>query len=64
MTYELPPLIGHSTRARRKPFSNICARIATENTAVVQALIDNLVARGLDPAVPRLFIIEGSIQAE
>src|ERR1700692_2338078 len=31
---------------------------ATENTAVVQALIDNLVIRGLDPAVPRLFIIE------
>jgi transposase-like protein len=33
---------------------------ATENTAVVQALIDNLVGRGLDPAVPRLFIIDGS----
>jgi transposase-like protein len=33
---------------------------ATENTAVVQSLIDNLVARGLDPAVPRLFIIDGS----
>jgi transposase-like protein len=33
---------------------------ATENAAVVQALIDNLVARGLDPAVPRLFIIDGS----
>ena len=33
---------------------------ATENTAVVQALIDNLIERGLDPAVPRLFIIDGS----
>src|SRR5947207_9374423 len=33
---------------------------ATENAAVVQALIDNLVARGVDPAVPRLFIIDGS----
>ena len=33
---------------------------ATENAAVVQALIDNLVARGLNPAVPRLFIIDGS----
>jgi putative transposase len=33
---------------------------ATENAAVVQVLIDNLVARGLDPAVPRLFIIDGS----
>jgi len=33
---------------------------ATENTAVVQALIDNLVERGIDPAVPRLFIIDGA----
>src|SRR5207302_5467426 len=33
---------------------------ATENAAVVQALIDNLVERGLDPALPRLFIIDGS----
>ena len=33
---------------------------ATENAATVQALIDNLVKRGLDPAVPRLFIIDGS----
>ena len=33
---------------------------ATENSAVVQALIDNLIERGLDPAVPRLFVIDGS----
>ncbi len=33
---------------------------ATESAAVVQALIDNLLERGLDPAVPRLFIIDGS----
>ena len=33
---------------------------ATENAAVVQALIDSLLARGLDPVVPRLFIIDGS----
>jgi transposase-like protein len=33
---------------------------ATENVATVQALIDNLVERGLDPAVPRLFIIDGA----
>ncbi len=33
---------------------------ATENTATVQALIDNLVERGLDPAVPRLFIVDGA----
>jgi putative transposase len=33
---------------------------ATENTATVQALIDNLIGRGLDPAVCRLFIIDGA----
>src|SRR5262249_28806692 len=33
---------------------------ATENAAVVQALIDNLVERGLDPKVCRLFIIHGA----
>ena len=33
---------------------------ATENTATVQALIDNLVERGLDPEVARLFIIYGA----
>src|SRR5207302_2488314 len=33
---------------------------ATESASVVQALIDDLIERGLDPAVPRLFIIDGS----
>ena len=33
---------------------------ATEHSAVVQALIDDLIERGLDPDVPRLFIIDGS----
>lgn len=33
---------------------------ATENVAVVQALLDDLVQRGLDPSVPRLFIIDGA----
>jgi len=33
---------------------------ATENAAVVQALLNNLVERGLDPKVCRLFIIDGS----
>jgi len=33
---------------------------ATENAATVRALIENLVERGLDPAAPRLFIIDGS----
>ena len=33
---------------------------ATENATTVQALIDNLIERGLDPAVQRLFIVDGS----
>ncbi|HUF45808.1 MAG TPA: IS256 family transposase [Aestuariivirgaceae bacterium] len=33
---------------------------ATENAAVVQALIDNLIERGLDPKVCRLFIVDGA----
>lgn len=33
---------------------------ATENAAVAQALIDNLIERGLDPAVCRLFIVDGA----
>ena len=33
---------------------------ATENAAVVQALIDNLIARGLDPQVCRLLIVDGA----
>ena len=33
---------------------------ASENAAVAQALLDNLVDRGLDPAVCRLFIIDGA----
>ena len=33
---------------------------ATENAATVQVLLDNLVSRGLDPTVPRLFIADGA----
>ena len=33
---------------------------ATENAATVQALLDNLVSRGLDPTMPRLFIADGA----
>ncbi len=33
---------------------------APEKATVAQALIDDLIERGLDPAVPRLFIIDGS----
>jgi putative transposase len=31
-----------------------------ENAALVQALIDNLIERGLDPKVCRLFIVDGA----
>jgi putative transposase len=34
---------------------------ATENAAVAQALIDNLIERGLDPKICRLFIIDGEL---
>jgi transposase-like protein len=33
---------------------------ATENAATVQALLDNLIDRGLDPMVCRLFIVDGA----
>ncbi len=33
---------------------------ATENTVVIRALLDNLVGRGLDPTLPRLFIVDGA----
>ena len=33
---------------------------ATENTSVVQALLDNLMARGLDPTVCWLFVVDGA----
>ena len=33
---------------------------ATENAATVQALLDNLTDRGLDPEIPRLFIVDGA----
>jgi transposase-like protein len=33
---------------------------ATENATVVQALVDNLIERGLDPKVCRLFIVDGA----
>jgi transposase-like protein len=33
---------------------------ATENTAVVQALLNNLTGRELDPGVPRLFVVDGA----
>jgi len=50
--------IGVDARGDKHPLG--LAEGATENAATVQALIDNLVERGLDPAVPRLFIIDGA----
>jgi putative transposase len=50
--------IGVDARGDKHPLG--LAEGATENTATVQALIDNLVERGLNPAVPRLFIIDGA----
>ena len=37
---------------------------ATENAATVQALLDNLIGRGLDPAICRLFIVDGAKAAD
>ena len=50
--------IGVDARGDKHPLG--LAEGATENAATIQALIDNLVERGLDPAVPRLFIIDGA----
>lgn len=33
---------------------------ATENAAVVQALLDTLIERGLDPTICRLFVVDGA----
>ncbi len=33
---------------------------ATENAAVVQALLDNLIERGLDPEICRLSVVDGA----
>ena len=50
--------IGIDAQGIKHPLA--LAEGATENGAVVQALIDDLVVRGLDPVVPRLFIIDGA----
>jgi putative transposase len=46
---------------RRHPsgLEEYAAKGATDNAAVVQALIDNLIESGLDPKVCRLFIVDG-----
>jgi putative transposase len=50
--------IGIDAQGEKHPLALIEG--ATESAAVAPALIDDLVERGLDPAVPRLFIIDGS----
>jgi len=50
--------IGIDAEGHKHPLALIEG--ATENASVAQALIDDLIERGLDPAVPRLFIIDGS----
>jgi putative transposase len=50
--------LGIDARGEKHPLGIVEG--ATENAATVQALIDNLIERGLDPAVRRLFIIDGS----
>ena len=51
---------GDRRRWQRRQACPGRGRGATENTVVVQALIDNLLARGLDPTLPRLFIVDGA----
>jgi len=50
--------IGVDAKGDKHPLG--LAEGATESAATAQALVENLIERGLDPAVPRLFIIDGS----
>ncbi len=50
--------IGVDAKGDKHPLG--LAEGATESAATVQALVENLIERGLDPMVPRLFIIDGS----
>jgi transposase-like protein len=50
--------LGIAADGRKHPLALVEG--ATENAAVVQALIDNLIERGLDPKVCRLFIVDGA----
>src|SRR3974390_2173882 len=49
--------LGIDAEGRKHPLALVEG--ATENAAVVQALIDNLIARGLEPKGGRLFIVDG-----
>ena len=50
--------VGNDSEGNEHPLAVVEG--ATESTATVQALLDNLTGRGLDPAVRRLFIIDGA----
>src|SRR3954447_14612110 len=50
--------VGIAAEGAKRPLGLVEG--ATENAAVVQALLDDLVGRGLDPAVCRLFIVDGA----
>ncbi|MBW7057010.1 transposase [Paracoccus bogoriensis] len=54
----MPGAVGVDADGRKHPLGVVEA--ATENAATVQALLDNLVDRGLDPKVCRLFIVVGA----
>jgi putative transposase len=56
--FVLVAALGIDSQGFKHPFGLMEG--ATEHSAVVQALIDDLIERGLDPAVPRLFTIDGS----
>jgi putative transposase len=50
--------VGVDAGGRKHPLGVVEG--ATENAATVQALLDNLIDRGLDPEVCRLFIVDGA----
>jgi len=50
--------LGIDADGRKHPLALVEG--ATENAAVVQVLIDNLIDRGLDPKVCRLFVVDGA----
>ncbi|MGX9432215.1 helix-turn-helix domain-containing protein, partial [Bradyrhizobium sp. LeoA1S1] len=54
------PRPGAERKLTGKEEALLVATACAENAATVQALLDNLVSRGLDPTVPRLFIADGA----
>ncbi|MDE0591173.1 IS256 family transposase [Halocynthiibacter sp. C4] len=50
--------VGVDAEGRKHPLGVVEG--ATENSATVQTLLDNLIERGVDPEVCRLFIVDGA----